>query len=475
MSEIENILNYLCPRIIEYIKEAEKPDSKVGTVHNPLELLEEARSLPFNESPQGMKGLGESTEFLLQKSVVTWSNRFMEKLYAGNNPIGVASDILLSVLNTNSHVFSASPAVTVLEKLVSQKYANMFGFNGPYAGGLTFPGGSYSNLTSMQIARSIKFPETKEEGQTMKLAVFTSEHSHYSVRKAAVMLGLGHSSVFAVKVLKNGNMDVKDLKSTIIKAKSEGYKPFYINATSGTTVYGSFDDLEAIAKVASDHNIWLHVDGSWGGNVIFSSKYGYKLAGSRLADSITVNPQKMLGVPCTCSFLLLPDTRTFVKANSLDAGYLFHHKESDMGFDLADGTMGCGRRPDAVKFFLAWQYYGTQGYARRIEHAFAMTKYLYDKVTSSPNLLIVDCEAPQCFQVCFWYANKRKLENKEKTSQQTRLIAYKMLQNSQFSLDYSTHPTEGEFFRAVLNSPTVNEALIDELVETIQQIGATTI
>lgn len=468
-SELKDVFEYICPRVLEYVEEAERPDSKVGKRVLPQELLEEVESLQLGQEGHGLEGLKTSTEFLLENSVATWSNRFLEKLYAGNEPVGVASDLLLSVLNTNAHVFTASPAFSVIERFVSKKYADVFGLTGPNSGGLTFPGGAYSNLTAMQVARSTLYPETKEEGQNKKLAVYTSEHAHYSVRQATIVMGLGDSSLFKIPVDKDGCMNVKKLENEILRSKSLGYTPFFINATAGTTVYGSFDDFESIARIAANHSAWFHIDASWGGNFAFSQKLAYRMKGSHRADSLVVNPHKMLGVPCTCSFLLVPDFNILRKANSLQAGYLFH-SDDESSFDLADGTLGCGRRPDAVKLFLAWQYHGSNGFAKRVERASDLAKYLYTKVASSEHLIPLDCGEPQCLQVCFWFGKDKKLGSVEETSTTTRHIVKTLHANQQFLVDYSTHE-RGEMFRVVLNSPKVTKDLVDELVLAVQEVG----
>lgn len=106
----------------------------------------------------------------------------------------------------------------------------------------------------------------------------------------------------------------------MVKAKAEGYTPFYVNAGAGTTVLGSYDPFPGIAVVCKAHNLWFHVDGSWGGSVAFSENHNWRLKGVELADSMTVNPHKMLGVPMTCSFLLTPDRRRFRAATQLKAG-----------------------------------------------------------------------------------------------------------------------------------------------------------
>lgn len=187
----------------------------------------------------------------------------------------------------------------------------------------------------------------------------------------------------------------KDLETKIIKAKEQGYTPLYVNATAGSTVYGSFDDFNSIADIAEKYGLWFHIDGSWGGNVAFSEKYKHKLNGCHRANSITVNPHKALGVPTTCSFLLFPDQRILTEANSLNAPYLFHNSSSEEeSWDLGDGTMGCGRRPDALKLYLGWRYYGTDGYSKRIEHAMEVTKYFAESVIKRKNFKLVSTFPP---------------------------------------------------------------------------------
>src|SRR3569833_2859356 len=113
--------------------------------------------------------------------------------------------------------------------------------------------------------------------------------------------------------------------------------------------------------------------------------------GSLLADSLTVNPHKMMNVPITCSFLLGPDLAIFPRATTLPAGYLFHGdgNGADGGsdaveyWDLADLTLQCGRRGDRLKLALTWIYYGPTGFVRQIDHAFSMAAYLAKRVDDS--------------------------------------------------------------------------------------------
>ncbi len=235
------------------------------------------------------------------------------------------SELVLAVLNTNVHVYGVSPVLTLVEKHVTRALAELIGFDtapGSSIGGISQPGGSASNASSIVIARNTLFPETKTAGLSgQRLTLFTSAHGHYSVEKAAQMFGFGSSAVIPVPVDAVGRMIPAELDRLVLESKARGETPFYVNATAGTTVMGSFDPFEGVSEVAKRHGMWMHIDGSWGGSVLFSETYRAKwLQGAGLADSMAVTPHKMLGVPMTCSFLLVRDMRKTWEAMTLPAG-----------------------------------------------------------------------------------------------------------------------------------------------------------
>ncbi|KAL0638129.1 Glutamate decarboxylase 2 [Maublancomyces gigas] len=341
--EVEQLLSLLQKELLPYIASA---DTGTGAGKLTVESLPPKEldavfdlDLPTGEG-KGKDGLLSVVRKVLRYSVNTWNPGFMDKLYSSTDPVGVCSELVLAVLNTNVHVYQVSPALTIIEKETTHQLASLMGFKQPDAGGLTLPGGSASNSTSMIIARNTMFPETKAKGNGgYRFVVFTSVHGHYSVEKSAILCGFGSEAVLQIPVDQAGRM--------IVSAKSEGYTPFYVNAGAGTTVLGSYDPFPEIAAVCKTHNLWFHVDGSWGGSVIFSENQKWRLKGVELADSMTVNPHKMLGVPMTCSF------------------FLFHENEEngeDEIYDLAQMTMGCGRRGDSLKMAFGWIYYGKDGY-----------------------------------------------------------------------------------------------------------------
>lgn len=285
------------------------------------------------------------------------------------------------------------------------------------------------------------------------------------------MCGLGTNNVWSVPIDAQGRMLPSELDSLIEKAKSEGKTPFYVNATAGTTVLGSFDPFTELSAICKKHNLWLHVDGSWGGPVIFSSAQKHKLKGVELANSLAVNPHKMMGVPLTCSFLLCPDLRTFHKANTLPAGYLFHSLDDDSQevWDLADLTLQCGRRGDSLKLALAWIYYGSSGFETQIDHAFSITSYFASEILSRKHFVLVSENPPPCLQVCFYYAKEGKLaEEKAENTRVTSEIVAKLIPIG-FMVDYAPGD-RGSFFRVVVNRETLR-GTIDGLIKAIEEVG----
>ncbi|KAH6623516.1 pyridoxal phosphate-dependent transferase [Chaetomium tenue] len=512
--EVEHLIDAVKALIVPFVREADEaipsraagellPNAQ-GVVKNtlvnakrPEDLVRElALNLPEGKG-RGEEGLLETIKDILKYSVNTWDQGFMDKLYASTNPVGVASELLLAALNTNVHVYQVSPALTVIEKHTAKSLANLFGFTGPRAGGVTCQGGSSSNLTSIVIARNTLYPECKTQGNSGApgpLILFTSVHGHYSVEKAAVTCGLGSASVWTVPVDATGRMDPSALRTLIQRAQSEGKTPLYVNATAGTTVLGSYDPFEAIADICAEFNLWMHIDASWGGPAIFSPTHRHKLAGSHRAHSLTVNPHKMLNVPVTCSFLLGPDTAVFHRANTLPAGYLFHtatteptseltppptngtttpippslsspSPDDNHPWDLADLTLQCGRRADSLKLALSWIYHGQAGFAAQIDQAFATAAYLAELVVAEPELELVSERPPACLQVCFYF---RPVGDGGVNTGRTRAVVEGLVGRG-FMVDYA--PGErGAFLRVVVNALTLR-GTVEGLVRAVGVVG----
>ncbi|KAL9938720.1 hypothetical protein V8E36_002439 [Tilletia maclaganii] len=376
----------------------------------------------------GIERVLDAAAKILQYSVNPHTNgRFASKLYSTTDATGVASELLLGVLNANAHVFSAAPALGVIEVATVRKINDLIGF-GADSGGLTMPGGSASNRLSLTTAIHNLLPSVQQEGMAslpQQPVILTSDHSHYSVEQAAISAGIGLRNVRRVSTDAFGRMDIRDVRAQLEASIEAGQRPFYINATSGTTVTGCFDNIRQIAALAQQFSCWLHVDGSWGGSVLFSDRYRHLLDGIELAHSVTVNPHKGLRVPLQCSFLLIRDHK-WLGANVVDGDYLFHEGQQ---YDIGRTTTFCGRRSDALKMYIAWQMHGSNGLARMIDDALDSGQQIRQRIREHPNLQLIlphDENVP-AYSVCFRYCPSRPTQPTPAAPSSERLTPRQMV------------------------------------------------
>eukprot|EP00049_Salpingoeca_infusionum_P002085 m.53943 g.53943 ORF g.53943 m.53943 type:complete len:358 (+) comp11378_c1_seq2:272-1345(+) len=265
--ELDQLFAAVLPLVKQYqLENGQVDETKVVDFATPSELAE---VMDFTPPEQGkeMAELVECIKTTMKYSVRTGHPRFFDKLYAGSDSIGQLGEFLTAVFNTNVHTYAVSPVFAVMETAVIKRVAALLGFNPDTAEGSLVPGGTYANLTGMIIARHKYFPHVRMEGFRAedKPIALCSAQAHYSVRRATMMLGFGMNGTVSVPAARNGCMDTIALEDTIKSLIAEGKKPFFVNATAGTTVMGGFDNLVEISRICKQYDLWLHVDGAWGG------------------------------------------------------------------------------------------------------------------------------------------------------------------------------------------------------------------
>jgi glutamate/tyrosine decarboxylase-like PLP-dependent enzyme len=352
--------------------------------------------------------LFDTIEDYLRHSVRTGHKQFFNQLWSGFTVPGFLGDVFTSLANTSMYTYEVAPVATLMETELIGKMGNLAGFKDPE--GLFLTGGSNGNLQAMMIARNKILPGIKQEGfeTPKKLVVLTSREAHYSVEKAVNILGIGTDNVVKITTDQTGRMIPEELEITIEKSLEEGRLPFFINATAGTTVKGAFDPLNKIAPIVRKHNIWFHVDGSFGGTALLSPKHRVLLEGLEEADSFVWNAHKLMGLPLICSIFLVREKGHLLKTNSVSGTDYIFHDEAFGGYDLGPMSLQCGRRVDALKLWLSWKYYGDRDYAERVDRFFDLAAYAEEIVVSTPELELM---APRSsVNVCFQYIPSRPVD-----------------------------------------------------------------
>jgi glutamate/tyrosine decarboxylase-like PLP-dependent enzyme len=349
------------------------------------------------------------------------SPRFFNQLFGGRDPIALVAEMLTPLTNTSMYTYKVAGPQVLVEREVLARMAAKVGFTG--GEGAISPGSSLANLTAMLIARNEAVEGARERGLDSpldggRLTVYTSADGHYSIRKAAGILGLGRDNVREIETDGRGRMRVAALAAAVDRDLGRGHRPILINATAGTTVAGAFDPIAEVAEVARARGVWLNVDGALGGSVVLSRKHRHLVAGAEHADSYVWNAHKMMGVPLSCSALLL--ARRGLLARHLDesADYLFQSAADEL--NPGRRSLQCGRRNDSLKLWAAWQLHGDRGYERRIDRLFDLAAYAAGRVAADPDLELV--MPPESINVCFEVVGRSSAAICERLDDEGRLL-----------------------------------------------------
>lgn len=197
---------------------------------------------PFLDNSQ----LEKLCQDVIKFSVKTINHNFHNQLFGGVDFYGLGAEWITSALNTGQYTFEMAPAFTLIEEEVIKKALELFDFtNGD---GILCPGGSAANMYGIHIGRFSKFPASKQEGNPSGLVMFTSDDSHYSAIKGANFLGIGMQNLISVRTNERGQMLVEDLESKINDAIKRNLKPFFVNATCGSTVLKTLMMIEIFSS-----------------------------------------------------------------------------------------------------------------------------------------------------------------------------------------------------------------------------------
>lgn len=344
--------------------------------------------------------LEKSLKDLVFTSPRTATNAFFNQLFGGRQEKAILGDLLSVILNNSMYTYKAAGPQIGVEKVILREVCDLIGWDKRSDGTLA-PGGSMTNLMGMIMARDAFNDDIRFTGVQQKMTVYTSEESHYSTPKNAAFAGIGRDNVRKIATDDQGRMDNAILRKTIQTDIDKGFHPILINCTSGTTVLGAFDDLVEAKAVASEFNLWLHVDGAYGGSVLLSKKYRHLIEGVENVDSFSLNAHKTLGTPLGCSLIVVKDKKHLHGSFSNDASYLYQTDHDE--FNPGKMSMQCGRRNDALKLWVLWKSVGTGGLERIVDKQFELADTAREYVRNHPDY--TDFSIDDTVAICFNYKN----------------------------------------------------------------------
>ena len=265
----------------------------------------------------------------------------------------IVGELICAGLNNNLLAEELSPSLSSLERKLCKWFCEKLGL-GDFSGGVAASGGSLSNLMALVMARNIAGLEIDHSA-----VFFASDDCHVSLSKALKIMGLTQDSLVKIPTDEKGGLNISCLHSIFKKVKSEGKKCFAVVATAGTTVRGAVDPLVEIARFCQKENIWLHVDGAIGGIYALSRITSEFLEGLGSANSITINPQKLLGIAKTSSLLLVANKNHLSSTFSTGLPYA----EPLTGNDFHGGELGIQgtRSAEVLKLWIGLRQLGEEG------------------------------------------------------------------------------------------------------------------
>ena len=267
----------------------------------------------------------------------------------------IIGDLIASSLNNNLLAEELSPSISLLENEICKWLADQLNL-GDRSGGIAASGGTLSNLNALVTARF--YSGLQHDPQA---SVIVSKDAHVSFHKCARILGLKSDNLIFVDTNSNGGMSIKSLVSSLERAKSENKKIFAVVATLGTTIKGAIDPVKEISRITMNEKIWLHIDGSIGGIYTFLKEDLVDRSSVKYANSITINPQKILGITKTSSILLVSDISSL--KNTFQTGLPYIDSNDDV---LNRGELGVqGSRPaEIIKLWLGFRFLGLNGISK---------------------------------------------------------------------------------------------------------------
>ena len=461
----EKNLTQLNQIILSYLDQLNTKDVPVVEYCAANELQEKIDfSLPKKQQTENE--VFSAIEEYLTFSQRTLHPQFNNQLYAGILPAAFMGEVVSALTNTSMATYEIAPVATLIEKALIERLCRYIGYE--EFEGIMCTGGSNANMLAIHCARAKDDPDVYQKGNQKRYAIFVSKEAHYSFEKAINLMGLGLDSLKKIDSDRRGKMCCEDLKKQINDSLQKGETPLMIASTAGTTVKGVFDPINEINEIAKEYKIWHHIDGAWGGSALISQKTKSLLEGCEFSDSFTWDTHKVMGTGVITSFFLTPHKGILQKANSTSGGnkYIFHDYENKI-YDTGPHSLQCGRKVDALKLWLAWQYYGDEGYANYLDQLIDSRDYFVSKLKAYPShFRLID--EPEFLNVCFQVLPTNEDCDLDQFNFEKR---FELSQEGFFQINFSR---DGDtiFFRHIFANINVKKADIDHLIGRLVKINS---
>ena len=369
-------------------------------------------NLPQSAPEQGedFAAVLRDVDKLILPAVTNWNHPNFHGLFStSTSAAGIFGELLSAAFDMKAMLWRTSPASTELEAVVTDWLRQMMNLDAGFRG-IIYDTASVSTLHAIAAAREGLNLKIREFGMSGRgdlplLRVYTSEQSHSSVEKAVLLLGLGQKSLVKIPTNERFEMDARKLREAIEADKQQGYVPFCVVATVGTTSTASVDPIADIIPVCEENILWLHVDAAYAGSAAIVPEFQPLFKGCERADSLVTNPHKWLFTPFDLSVLYCRHTDLLKRAFSLVPEYL---KTDEAVTNQMDYGIQLGRRFRALKLWFVIRYFGQNGLIDRIREHCRLAQLLANWIEESEDW---ELTAPVNFALVCFRACPKTFEN----------------------------------------------------------------
>jgi aromatic-L-amino-acid/L-tryptophan decarboxylase len=399
--------------IAEYFQDIEKylvvPNIKPGDIKKILPSNPPVLSESFDK-------IFSDVNNVIMPGVTHWNHpNFMAYFNSTSSSPGILAELLSAALNTNGMLWKTSPSTTELERVTVDWMRQMLGLPESFWG-IIYDTASVSSVHAIAAAREevgeYNFRKKGLSGgnKIPKLRLYASEHAHSSIEKAAILLGIGLDGVRKIPVDAEYKMLPEKLSEAIEEDRINGWRPFCVVATVGTTSTTSIDPVERIAYICEEEKLWLHVDAAHAGVIAMLPEMKYVFSGVERADSLVVNPHKWMFTPIDLSLFYTRKPDILKRAFSLIPEYL-KTTEDYTTENLMDYGIQLGRRFRALKLWFVIRYFGVNGIIERLREHIRLGQLFAKWIDEHPDFERV---APTPFSTICFRANPAKTNDEEK-------------------------------------------------------------
>ncbi|MEV3920798.1 pyridoxal phosphate-dependent decarboxylase family protein [Actinomadura coerulea] len=377
---------------------------------DPGVLAQAARALMTTERESiaafDEKRLAAIVDLYVRTGIQVHSPGYMGRQFSGTVPLAGVIDFVGSVVSQPSSYYEAGQLPITAERIMAEELNRFIGWDPGRFAMVTTSGGSLANLTALLAARNRAYPDIwacGEHGGRGLPAIAVSEEVHYSVTRAAGVLGIGEKRIVRLPVDPDGRIAVHRVPAVLAAAERRGLEVFCLVASAGTTALGAFDPIDELAGIAAEGGIWLHVDGAHGASLLVSDVLRHKLRGIEKADSLTWDAHKLMFVPAPCTMLFYRDARDAPEAFGRGAASYVLDEEPDAhcALDSGDKNLECTKRPMIMPLWALWAVYGRALFAQKIEQLCQTAHEAHRILLDEPDFEVL--HEPEANILCFRY------------------------------------------------------------------------